>query len=102
MNVNRRAVLGTALAATVSGLPVRRARAAGKPLTIGVCSDFSGRLQRHRRQDLGRLRPHQAIEDFGAAAKGYDITRHPGRPSEQGRMSARGWPGSGSTMASTC
>ncbi len=73
MNVNRRAVLGTALAATVSGLPVRRARAAGKPLTIGVCSDFSGTYS-----DVGGETSvacvRQALEDWGAAAKGYDVT----------------------------
>ena len=71
--MTRRATLGTAMAATAAALPVFRARAAGsKSLTIGVCSDFSGVYS-----DVGGKTSvacvHQAIEDFGAAAKGYDI-----------------------------
>jgi branched-chain amino acid transport system substrate-binding protein len=71
--MTRRATLGTAIAATAAVWPGLRARAAGsKSLTIGVCSDFSGTYS----GDGGKTSVacvHQAIEDFGAAAKGYDI-----------------------------
>jgi branched-chain amino acid transport system substrate-binding protein len=74
MNMTRRATLGTAMAATAAAAwPGGRARAAGtKSLTIGVCSDFSGVYS-----DIGGKTSvacvQQAIEDFGAAAKGYDV-----------------------------
>jgi len=45
MKLTRRSVLSTAaLAAAANTLPSMPARAAGKSLTIGVCSDFSGHL----------------------------------------------------------
>jgi branched-chain amino acid transport system substrate-binding protein len=73
MTLSRRGVLGTALGAgALSILPRAGARAAGKTLTIGVCSDFSGVYS-----DIGGKTSvacvKQAIEDWGAAAKGYDI-----------------------------
>ena len=72
-NVDRRTVLATAMAAGAVALPARRARAAGKPLTIGVCSDFSGTYS-----DIGGETSvacvRQALEDWGAADKGYDVT----------------------------
>jgi branched-chain amino acid transport system substrate-binding protein len=71
--MTRRATLGTAAAVAAAAFPGLRARAAAtKSLTIGVCSDFSGVYS-----DIGGKTSvacvHQAIEDFGAAAKGYDI-----------------------------
>ncbi len=74
MSISRRTVLGGAMtAAAVAALPGSKARAAAsKTLTIGVCSDFSGVYS-----DIGGKTSvacvHQAIEDWGAAAKGYDI-----------------------------
>jgi branched-chain amino acid transport system substrate-binding protein len=69
--LSRRSVLGTAAAA--SALPLLPARAAGKSLTIGVCSDFSGPYS-----DIGGNTSvacvQQALQDFGAANKGYDVT----------------------------
>ena len=70
MHITRRAVLGAAAAAAAGGsLP---ARAAGKSLTIGVLSDFSGTYS-----DVGGNTSvdcvRQALEDFGAAGKGYDV-----------------------------
>ena len=61
------------MAATAAAAWPGRARAAGaKSLTIGVCSDFSGVYS-----DIGGKTSvacvQQAIEDFGAAAKGYDV-----------------------------
>lgn len=96
MNVKRRAVLGTALA-SIGSLPARRARAAGKPLTIGVCSDFSGTYS-----DVGGETSvacvRQALEDWGAAAKGYDVTvikgDHQNKP-DVGAGLARQWFDSG-------
>lgn len=74
MTLTRRTILGTAMtAAAMTTLPRVRAKAAGsKTLTIGVCSDFSGTYS----EDGGKTSVacvHQAIEDFGATAKGYDI-----------------------------
>jgi branched-chain amino acid transport system substrate-binding protein len=71
---NRRNILATsAAAAAVSTLPSIPARAASKSLTIGVCSDFSGTYS-----DVGGPTSvacvKQALEDFGAANKGYDVT----------------------------
>ncbi len=71
MKVSRRKILGTA--AVGAALPLVPARAAGKSLTIGVCSDFSGTYS-----DIGGKTSvacvNQALEDFGASAKGYDVT----------------------------
>jgi branched-chain amino acid transport system substrate-binding protein len=68
----RRTALGTAAAAATI-LPRLPARAASKSLTIGVCSDFSGPYS-----DVGGPNSvacvHQALEDFGASTKGYDVT----------------------------
>jgi branched-chain amino acid transport system substrate-binding protein len=74
MKITRRTVLGTAAAAAAAGtLPSLPARAANKKLTIGVCSDFSGVYS-----DIGGKTSvacvHQALQDFGAANKGYDVT----------------------------
>jgi len=97
MNVTRRTVLGTAMAASAAGLPLRPARAAGKPLTIGVCSDFSGTYS-----DIGGETSvacvRQALQDYGAADKGYDVTvikgDHQNKP-DIGAGLARQWFDSG-------
>jgi branched-chain amino acid transport system substrate-binding protein len=95
MNITRRSALTTAAAAAV--LPALPARAAGKSLTIGVCSDFSGTYS-----DIGGNTSvacvNQAIQDFGASAKGYDITvikgDHQNKP-DVGAGLARQWFDSG-------
>ncbi len=98
MNITRRTVLGTAAAAAAAGtLPVRPARAQGKKLTIGVCSDFSGTYS-----DVGGETSvacvHQALQDFGASDKGYDVTvikgDHQNKP-DVGAGLARQWFDSG-------
>lgn len=75
MKLTRRTLLGTAATgAAAATLPARFARAAGgKPLKIAVISDFSGTY----RDDGGPTSfacVQQAVADFGAAAKGYDVT----------------------------
>lgn len=100
MNANRRALLATALAAGAATLPGKRARAAGKPLTIGVCSDFSGTYS-----DIGGETSvacvRQALEDWGASGKGYDVTvikgDHQNKP-DIGAGLARQWFDSGVDM----
>ena len=90
-------MLATALAAGAAALPGRRARAAGKALTIGVCSDFSGTYS-----DIGGETSvacvRQALEDWGASAKGYDVTvikgDHQNKP-DIGAGLARQWFDSG-------
>ncbi len=74
MKLTRRSVLSSAaLAAAAGTLPSLPARAAGKSLTIGVCSDFSGTYS-----DIGGETSvacvKQALQDFGAANKGYNVT----------------------------
>ena len=100
LNVNRRTVLATAMAAGAVALPGKRARAANKPLTIGVCSDFSGTYS-----DIGGETSvacvRQALEDWGATAKGYDVTvikgDHQNKP-DIGAGLARQWFDSGVDM----
>jgi len=97
MTVTRRTVLGTAVAASAFALPSLKARAAGKSLTIGVCSDFSGTYS-----DVGGNTSvacvQQALQDWGAAAKGYDVTvikgDHQNKP-DVGAGLARQWYDSG-------
>ena len=94
MKITRRSVLGTAAAAAAAGtLPSLPARAATKKLTIGVCSDFSGVYS-----DIGGETSvacvRQALQDFGAANKGYDVTviqgDHQNKP-DVGAGLARQW-----------
>ncbi|WP_284945388.1 ABC transporter substrate-binding protein [Acidisoma cladoniae] len=93
MTVTRRTILGSAVAASALALPSVKARAAGKPLTIGVCSDFSGTYS-----DVGGNTSvacvQQALADWGAAAKGYDVTvikgDHQNKP-DVGAGLARQW-----------
>jgi branched-chain amino acid transport system substrate-binding protein len=96
--ITRRSVLGTAAgAAAASTLPILPARAASKSLTIGVCSDFSGTYS-----DVGGETSvacvRQALQDFGAANKGYDVTvikgDHQNKP-DIGAGLARQWFDSG-------
>jgi branched-chain amino acid transport system substrate-binding protein len=91
---NRRNILATgAAAAAASTLPSIPARGAGKSLTIGVCSDFSGTYS-----DVGGPTSvacvQQALQDFGASAKGYDVTviqgDHQNKP-DVGAGLARQW-----------
>jgi branched-chain amino acid transport system substrate-binding protein len=74
MNFTRRSLLGTAAGgAAIATLPATRARAAGKPLKIAVISDFSGPY----RDDGGPTSvvcTEQALIDFGAKQKGWDVT----------------------------
>lgn len=75
MKLTRRTLLGTAATgAAAATLPFASARAAaGKSLKIAVISDFSGPY----RDDGGPTSvacTQQAIADFGASAKGYDVT----------------------------
>ncbi len=94
MKITRRSVLGTAAAVAAAGtLPSLPARAATKKLTIGVCSDFSGTYS-----DVGGETSvacvRQALQDFGAANKGYDVTviqgDHQNKP-DVGAGLARQW-----------
>lgn len=93
----RNALKNTAAAAAAGSLPALPARAAGKSLTIGVCSDFSGPYS-----DIGGETSvacvRQALQDFGAANKGYDITvikgDHQNKP-DIGAGLARQWFDSG-------
>jgi branched-chain amino acid transport system substrate-binding protein len=94
MKITRRSVLGTAAATAAAGaLPSLPARAAGKKLTIGVCSDFSGVYS-----DIGGPTSvacvHQALQDFGASQKGYEVSviqgDHQNKP-DVGAGLARQW-----------
>ena len=51
---------------------IRRARAAGKSLKIAVCSDFSGPYQ-STAGNTSVACVRLALQDFGAANKGYDV-----------------------------
>ncbi len=73
MTISRRAILGTAAAATVATGVLPRARAQALPtLKIGVLNDQSGPYQ-----DTGGLTSvicaKQAVEEFGPAAKGFNV-----------------------------
>jgi branched-chain amino acid transport system substrate-binding protein len=72
MTISRRTLLTTA-AATAAALPLARARAAAGPtLKIGVLNDLSGPYM-NTGGKTSIACAHQAIEDFGAAAKGLNI-----------------------------
>jgi branched-chain amino acid transport system substrate-binding protein len=97
MKLTRRSAIAAAAATAAVTLPARPARAAGKSLTIGVCSDFSGTYS-----DIGGKTSvacvQQALQDFGAATKGYDVTviqgDHQNKP-DVGAGLARQWFDSG-------
>ena len=74
MTITRRTLVGTAAASgALAAVPgIRPARAAGKALKIAVCSDFSGPYQSTTGPtSLACVR--LALQDFGAANKGYDV-----------------------------
>jgi branched-chain amino acid transport system substrate-binding protein len=98
MKVSRRKLVGgAAVASAAASLP---ARAAGKSLTIGVCSDFSGTYS-NTGGNTSVACVQQALEDWGAAAKGYDVTviqgDHQNKP-DVGAGLARKWFDSGVDM----
>src|SRR3954469_7427857 len=70
MKLARRTVLQAASAAI---LPLTQARAqpAGKKLKVGIITDLSGPYADLSRPSLACAQ--QAVEDFGAAAKGWDV-----------------------------
>ena len=71
MTISRRALLGTAAAATT--LPIVRARAQGVPtLKIGVLNDQSGPYQ-NTGGATSVICARQAVEEFGPAAKGFNV-----------------------------
>ncbi|HQT87888.1 MAG TPA: ABC transporter substrate-binding protein [Acidiphilium sp.] len=75
MTISRRTLIGSAATgAAVAAMPLGRARAAGgKSIKIAVISDFSGPY----RDDGGPTSVacvEQAVADFGATQKGYDVT----------------------------
>ena len=71
MTISRRTLLTTA-AATAAALPLARARAAGPTLKIGVLNDLSGPYM-NTGGKTSIVCAQQAIEDFGAAAKGLNV-----------------------------
>ena len=74
MTITRRTVVGTAVAGGIlATAPVfTRARAAGKTLRIAVCGDFSSTYQANSGPTAVAC-VKLAVQDFGAAAKGYDV-----------------------------
>lgn len=98
-DISRRSVLGTAAvaAAATTALPIRPARAQSKKLTIGVCSDFSGTYS-NVGGETSVACVQQALEDWGAKEKGYDVTvikgDHQNKP-DVGAGLARQWFDSG-------
>ncbi len=70
MTISRRVLLGTAAAATT--LPLIRARAQSPVLKIGVLNDQSGPYM-NTGGTTSVICAKQAVEDFGAAAKGLNV-----------------------------
>jgi branched-chain amino acid transport system substrate-binding protein len=98
MKTTRRKILGSAAIATAATtLPSLPARAASKSLTIGVCSDFSGPYSATG-GNTSVACVQTALEDWGAVAKGYDVTilkgDHQNKP-DVGAGIARQWFDSG-------
>jgi branched-chain amino acid transport system substrate-binding protein len=69
MRIDRRTLLG---AAAASSLPFARARAEGATLKIGCLTDLSGPYK-DLAGPVAVQCVHQALEDFGAAAKGLKV-----------------------------
>lgn len=90
MNIDRRALLGTAAASTL--LP-RLGRAQAPALKIGVLTDLSGPYK-DLAGPLAVQCVHQALEDFGASAKGMKVevisADHQNKP-DVGSGIARQW-----------
>jgi branched-chain amino acid transport system substrate-binding protein len=98
MKTTRRKIIGgAAIATAATTLPRLPARAASKSLTIGVCSDFSGPYA-NTGGNTSVACVQQALEDWGADAKGYDVTvikgDHQNKP-DIGAGLARQWFDSG-------
>jgi len=74
MSITRRTAVTTAVASGVlATVPVfTRARAAGKSLKIAICGDFSGTYQSVS-GPTAVAAVKLAVQDFGAANKGYDV-----------------------------
>ncbi len=95
MTITRRTLVGTVAAGGVlSQLPgFSRARAAGKSLKIAVCGDFSSTYQSNSGPTAVAC-VKLAVQDFGAAAKGYDVEvlqgDHQNKP-DVGAALARQW-----------
>src|SRR5271168_1738786 len=71
MSITRRALVGTAAAA--STLPIIRARAQSRPLIrIGVLTDLSG-TYRDNTGPMSVLCTRLAAEEFNAGAHGFDV-----------------------------
>ena len=73
MPISRRTLLGTAAIAAAGAVPLTRPRAQGKPgLKLGVLTDMSGTYATTTGM-TSVVCTRQAVEDFGASAKGLDV-----------------------------
>ncbi len=95
MTITRRTLVGSAAAGGLLSVApgIRRARAAGKPLKIAVCSDFSGPYQSNAGPTAVAC-VKLALQDYGASNKGYDVDvvqgDHQNKP-DVGSALARQW-----------
>jgi branched-chain amino acid transport system substrate-binding protein len=92
MNITRRALVGTAAAA--STLPIIRARAQSRPLIrIGVLTDLSG-TYKDNTGPMSVLCSRLAVEEFNAGAHGFDVevlqADHQNKPDNASTIT-RGW-----------
>ncbi len=71
MRLDRRTVLKSAAAAAALPLARARAQTAQKKLKVGIITDLSGPYADLSRPSLACAQ--QAVEDFGASAKGWDV-----------------------------
>jgi branched-chain amino acid transport system substrate-binding protein len=72
MNLTRRSLLGAAALVGVAPLPPRRARAGASTIKSGVLNDQAG-VYRDVSGPTSVACAQQAVEDFGAGAKGLDV-----------------------------
>jgi len=93
MRIDRRTLLGTAAASAATALPFARARAQAPTLKIGVLTDLSGPYKDVAGPQAVQC-VYQAMEDFGAAAKGINVevlsADHQNKP-DVGAGVARQW-----------
>jgi branched-chain amino acid transport system substrate-binding protein len=94
MRIDRRTLLGSAAALSATALPGLRARAQGKPgLKVGVLTDLSGPYKDVAGPQAVQC-VYQALDDFGAAAKGINVevlsADHQNKP-DVGAGVARQW-----------
>jgi branched-chain amino acid transport system substrate-binding protein len=92
MKLTRRALVGTAVAA--STLPIIRARAQSRPLIrIGVLTDLSG-TYKDNTGPMSVLCSRLAVEEFNAGAHGFDVevlqADHQNKPDNASTIT-RGW-----------